>query len=157
MNQPKNNHKNVFHCIIMMKFEKTEIAKENFYGAEKPIKLWDINVDTLVILKLVKTKTNSKYLIEYLDKDIRQLVLIMPKMNEFVKTFKVEDKNNKLMSFRLKDKKLLQKYKTISTKIEDLKNIELNALPVYDDRYIKTKIRTYGDKVLTNFRGLKLP
>ena len=39
------------------------------------------------------------------------------------------------------------------TKIEDLKNTELNALPVSDDRYIKTKIRTYGDKVYTNFRG----
>ena len=40
---------------------------------------------------------------------------------------------------------------------EDLKNIELNALPVYDDRYIKTKIRTYGDKVYTTFRGLNVP
>ena len=27
------------------------------------------------------------------------------------------------------------------TKIEDLKNIELNVLPTYDDGYIKTKIR----------------
>ena len=31
--------------------------------------------------------------------------------------------------------KLLEKQKTIWTKIEDLKNIELGALPV-DDRYI---------------------
>ena len=37
-------------------------------------------------------------------------------------------------------KKLLEKYKTIWTKIEDLKTIELNALPVCDDRYTKTKI-----------------
>ena len=36
-------------------------------------------------------------------------------------------------------------------------NIELNVLLVYDDRYIKTKIRTYGDKVYTNFRGLNVP
>ena len=36
----------------------------------------------------------------------------------------------------------------------NLKNIELNALTVYDDRYIKTKIRTYGDKVYTNVHGL---
>ena len=42
---------------------------------------------------------------------------------------------------------LLEKYKTIWTKIEDLINIELNALPVYDRRYIKTKIKTYDDKV----------
>ena len=28
---------------------------------------------------------------------------------------------------------------------------------MYDDRYIKTKIRTYDDKVYTNFRGLIMP
>ena len=37
------------------------------------------------------------------------------------------------MSFRIDDEKLLEKYKTIWTKIEDLKNIELNALLIYDD------------------------
>ena len=31
----------------------------------------------------------------YLDKDIRTLVLIMPKMTGYVKVFKVEDKINK--------------------------------------------------------------
>ena len=66
-------------------------------------------------------------------------------------------KSNKLMSFRRDDEKLLEKYKAIWTKIQNLKNIELNALPVYDYRYIKTKIRTYGNKVYTNFRGLNVP
>ena len=32
----------------------------------------------------------------------------------------------------------------------------MNSLPVYDDRYIETKIRTYGDKVYINFRGLNV-
>ena len=41
--------------------------------------------------------------------------------------------------------------KTIWIKIEDLINIELNGLPVYDNRYIKTKIRRYGDTGYTNF------
>ena len=52
---------------------------------------------------MVKTKTNSKYLIGYLDKPIKPLVLIMPKMRGYVKTFKVKDghkdKRDKLMSF----------------------------------------------------------
>ena len=86
---------------------------------------------------------------------------MMLKMSGYVKTFKVEngDKqiNNKLMSFRIDDEKLLEKYKAICTQIEDLKNIELNALPVYDDRYIKTEIRTYDDKGYTKFRGLNAP
>ena len=38
------------------------------------------------------------------------------------------------MSFRIDDDKLLEKYKAIWTNIEVLKNIKLNALPVYDDR-----------------------
>ena len=53
--------------------------------------------------------------------------------------------------------KLLEKDKAFWIKIEDLKNIELNALPVYDDRYIKTKIRIYDGKVYTNFCGLNVP
>ena len=82
-------------------------------------------------------------------------------MSGFFKTFKViegdKDKSNKLMSFRIDDEKLLEKYKVMWTKIEDLKYIELNALPVYDDIHIKTKIRTYADKVYTDFRGLNVP
>ena len=79
----------------------------------------------------------------------------MPKMSGYVQTFKVKegdkDKNNKL-----NDEKLLEKYKSIWTKIEGLKNIELNALPDYHNRYIKTKTRTYSDKVYINFRGLNV-
>ena len=59
------------------------------------------------------------------------------------------------MSFYIYDEKLLKKYKPIWN--EDLKNLELNALPIYDDRYIKTKIRTHGDKVYTNYRALNVP
>ena len=58
--------------------------------------------------------------------------------------------------FGLDDEKLLENYKTIWTKIEDLKNIELNALPIYDDRYIKVKLRTYGNKVYINFCDLNV-
>ena len=91
---------------------------------------------------MVKTKTNSKYLIKFLDKFIRPLVLVLPKMSRYVKKFKVKDgdkdKNNKLMSLLKDDEKFLENCKTVLTKTEDLKNIELNAVSVYDDRYIKS-------------------
>ena len=77
-------------------------------------------------------------------------------MSRDVKTFKVKEGDNKLMSFRIDDERVLEKYKAIWTKIDDLKNIKLNALPVYDYKYIKTKIRTFGDKVYANFRGLNV-
>ena len=95
----------------MLRFGETKVTKEKFYAAKKPIKIWDVNVDNIVISKLVKTKTNSKYLIGYLDKAIRPLVLIIPKMSGHGKTFKVKhedkDKSNKLMSFRIDNEKLL--------------------------------------------------
>ena len=44
--------------------------------------------------------------------------------------------------------------KNILNKIEDIKNIELNALSffiLYCDRYIKTKTRTSGGKSILTF------
>ena len=93
------------------------------------IQNWNVNVDNTVISKLVKTKTNCKYLIGYLDKVMTALVLIMSKMSGYAKTYKVKDgykdENNKLMSFWIDGDKLLEEYKAIWSKIEDLKNIEL--------------------------------
>ena len=60
------------------------------------------------------------------------------------------------MFFCIDDEKLLEKYKVIWTKIEELKNTELDALLVYDNKYIKIKIRIYGEKVYTNFRDLNV-
>ena len=37
------------------------------------------------------------------------------------------------------------------------KNIALNDLPAFDDRYIKNKIKTYGNKNFTKFCGLNVP
>ena len=65
----------------MIKFVKTEIAKENLYAAKSHMKIWDVNIDNILISKLVSSKTNFKFLIGYLDKYIRQLVLITSKMS----------------------------------------------------------------------------
>ena len=67
--------------------------KEKFYAAKKPIKIWEVNVDNIVVSKSIETKSNSKYLIGYSDKAIRPLVLITPKMSGYVKTFKVKDRD----------------------------------------------------------------
>ena len=89
------------------------------------IKIWHVNVNNIVISQSIETKNNSKYLIFYLDKFIRPLVFVWPKMNECVETFKDKggdkNKNNELMSLCIDDHKLLEKYKTIWTKIQDLK------------------------------------
>ena len=51
--------------------------------------------------------------------------MVLPKRSEYVKTFKVKDrdkdKSNKIMSFAIDDNKLLEKDIIICTKIEDSK------------------------------------
>ena len=73
-----------------------------------------------------------------MDEVLKPLAIILPKISGYVKAFKVKDgnKDNKLMPFPIYDEKLLERYKAIWTKIEELKNINLNALPVYDNRYM---------------------
>ena len=35
----------------MVKSGEREIVKENFYAAKRPIKIWNVNVDNMVISK----------------------------------------------------------------------------------------------------------
>ena len=45
-----------------MKFDKTKVSKEEFYGAKKPVKFCYVNLDNIIISKFVESKNNSKYL-----------------------------------------------------------------------------------------------
>ena len=53
------------------------------------------------------------------------------------------------MSFHIDDESIRIKYKAIWIKLKIWWKIKID-----DDRYIKNKIKTYSDKVYTDFRGL---
>ena len=61
-------------------------------------------------------------MIEYLDKVIKSLALMMPKMSRYIITFKAKDgrkdKNIKLMSFSINDEKLLKNIKLFGLKLK---------------------------------------
>ena len=61
------------------------------------------------------------------------------------------------MSFKVKDKQLLKNYNKIWKKTERLMSIDFDSRPTYgdDDKYIKTKIKTYEDNITTNFYNKK--
>ena len=73
-----------------MVFGQTKVTKEEFYSVKKLIKIWNVNFDNIVVSKLIKTKTYSKYLIGYLDGVIRPLFLILPKISWFVKIMEIK-------------------------------------------------------------------
>ena len=76
-------------------------------------------------------------------------------MTGYIKKFD----SNVTMSFNINDKQLLKKYNQIWKKVEKLLKIEFDGKPVYgdDNKYIKTKIETYNDSIITNFQGRKMP
>ena len=39
-----------------MRFGESEIANEKLYAAKRPMEIWDVNVDNIIISKLVKSK-----------------------------------------------------------------------------------------------------
>ena len=66
---------------------------------------------------------------------------------------KNKNKNTITMSLKVKDKQLLKNYNKIWKKTERLMSIDFESKPTYgdDNKYIKTKIKTYEDSITTDF------
>ena len=68
---------------------------------------------------------------------------------------------NATMSFRANNKQFLKNSNKIWEKVEKLIKINFESKPVYgdddDDKYIKTKIKTYAGIIITNFHNKKMP
>ena len=75
-------------------------------------------------------------------------------MNAYAKCF---DKDLKYVNLLVNDIEILEKYTEIWNKIKSLIKKEFNSEPVYNDKYIKTKIKIYSDKVYRNLQHNKIP
>ena len=61
------------------------------------------------------------------------------------------------MSFSIKDEKVLEKYNEIWKKVNNIIKIEFGSKPVYNEKYIKNKIKSYNGKINTNFHNNRIP
>ena len=61
------------------------------------------------------------------------------------------------MSFLIKDDKLLEKNNEIWKKVRNIIKQELDSEPVYNEKYLKGKIKSYNGKINTNFHNNKIP
>ena len=75
-------------------------------------------------------------------------------MNGYIKYFKNGGKN---MSVLTKDVSVLNKYNEIWDKIKEKLSIEFHSEPVYDQTYIKAKVRKFDGKIKTNLLGDETP
>ena len=78
----------------------------------------------------------------------------LPQMNAYAKYC---EKNSKYLNHLVNDKEILKNHSEIWNKIKSLIKKEFNSEPVYNDKYIKTKIKIYNDRVYTNFQHNKIP
>ena len=60
------------------------------------------------------------------------------------------------MSFFIKDDNLLEKYNEIWEKIKQYQK-KFDSKPVYNEKYLKTKIKSQNGKIYTNFHNNKIP
>ena len=141
-------------------FDNKNIKKSDFYNKNKKIfNIDDIDVNNILVSKKEQYgKHNSfKYFIGYNDNNvIRPLYLFLSQTTGYINKF---DKNKITMSLMIKDIQLLKNYNKIWKKIEKLMKIDFNTKTTYgnDDKYIKTKIKTYKDSIITNFYNKKIP
>ena len=61
------------------------------------------------------------------------------------------------MSFMIKDDNVLDKYNKIWDKIKNKLSVKFHSKPVYDQKYLKAKVREFDGMIKTNFLGNKVP
>ena len=139
-------------------FDNKNIKKNNFYNKNKRIlNIDDINVNKILVSKNERygKYNSSKYFIRYNDNGfIRPLYLFLSQTTGYINKF---DKNKIAMSLMIKDIQLLNSYNKIWKKIEKSTKIDFNTKTTYvdDDKYIKTRMKTYKDSIITNFCNKK--
>ena len=92
-----------------------------------------------------------KYSIGYNDNTISPLQLFLPKMTGYLNIFK--DSTRKMYFFTTNNE-FLERYTAIWEKISDLVNKKFDSDPIYNNKYINTKIRSYNNDIITNFRNI---
>ena len=135
-----------------LKFENTRLNKKEFHKSKQPINLDLVNVDQVVIPDKFKHSDDGfKYFIGYKEGEIvKPVCIILSQMSGYIKYFENGGKN---MSFLIKDDDVLDRYYLIWNKTKKLLNIKFHCMPVYDEKYIKAKVREFDCVIKTDFLG----
>ena len=139
-----------------LKFKNIRVNKKEFHKSRQAIDLDSVNVDQIVVSDKFKHSDDAfKYFIGYQKGEIvKPLCIILPQMIGYIKYFENGGKN---MSFLIKDDSVLNKYNKIWDKIKEKLSIKFHSEPVYDQTYIKAKVREFDGKIKTNLLGDEIP
>ena len=133
-----------------LKFNNIRLNKKEFHNSKKPIDLMSVNVDQIVVSDKFKHNNEGfKYFIGYQEGEIaKPLCITLPQMNGYIKYFENLGKN---MSFLIKDEEVLDKYEQIWDVIKNKLGTKFHSEPIYDETYIKAKVKEFDGKIKTRF------
>ena len=133
-------------------FGDKKINKKDFYNNKKQFNIEDIDINKILISKPETYENNMrKYIIGYNDNTISALQLFLPKTTGYLNIFK---DGARKMSFFTDNNEFLERHTAIWEKISDLVNKKFDSDPIYNNKYINTKIRSYNNDIKTNFRNI---
>ena len=61
------------------------------------------------------------------------------------------------MSFKIEEESVYLKYDEVLNKIKSILNVKFHSQSIYDDKYIKTKVKTFSNTINTLFSGDEIP
>ena len=124
--------------------------------SKKAIDLMSVNVNKIVVSdKFNYNEDCFKYFIGYQKgKIVRPLCIILPQMSGYIKYFEYGSPN---MSFLIKDDEVGEKYEQIWDVIKNKLKIIFDSEPVYEYKYLKTKVKEYDCMIKTNFLNNSMP
>ena len=139
-----------------LKFNNIKIDKKGFYKFKQAIDLDLVTTDKIVVSdKFKHSEEGYKYFIGYQeDQIVKPLCIILPQMNGYIEYFENGGKN---MSFLIKNDEIWQKYEDIWNVIKNTLSIKFNSEPIYENKYLKAKVREVDGDTKTNFLGNSLP
>ena len=137
-------------------FDNIRVNKKEFHKSKQPTDLDLVNVDQIVVSHKFKHSDDGfKYFIGYKKGEIvKPLCIILPQMIGYIKYFENRGKN---MSFIIKDDDVLNKCNEIWDKIKETLSIKFHSMPVYDEKYIKVKVREFNGVIKTKFLSDEVP
>ena len=134
-------------------FNDFEMTKKDFYDSKKAIPLNLVDINNIVVINKVKNNNEtSKCFIGYLHNidEISPVCIILTQMDGYIKYFENGGKN---MLFKIEDDEVYIKYNQTSNKIKELLGVKFYSEPIYEDKYIKTKVKTFSSVMNTLFTG----
>ena len=138
-------------------FNDIEVNKKDFYASKKAISLNLVNKNNIVISYRVKQNNGTyKDFLGYSHADgvIKPLCIVLPQMSGYIKYFENGGKN---ISFTIEEGSVYLKYTEIWNKIKSMLNVKLHSQPIYHEKYIRTKVKTFNNTINTLFSGDKIP